>query len=258
MPVPERIDALDRDLLRDRAYHALRDAIVDGTLAPGERLRDAELTRWLGLSRTPVREALARLELDGLVETAPQRFTRVTPLDRRAARDAFPLVAALHALAAELAVPRLTASDFADMLDANDRFSGSLRNNKVEQALAADDDFHAVFVRASANAELPRALDRLMPGIRRLERLRFGSLAGRASVRDHDDIVRLATDGEAAETAAKVRENWLTLGALIDRTFAAEDTPATGGIAGRDAADARAVDASNDIAGHRHEDKERR
>jgi DNA-binding GntR family transcriptional regulator len=225
MPVPERNEPLERDLLRDRAYHALRDAIVDGTLAPGERLRDAELTRWLGLSRTPVREALARLELDGLVETAPQRFTRVTPLDRRAARDAFPLVAALHALAAELAVPRLTASDFADMLDANTRFGGALRNNRVELALAADDDFHGVFVKASANAELPRALDRLMPGVRRVERLRFGSLAGRASVRDHAEIVRLATAGEAAEAAARVRDNWLSLGALIDRTFAGEDTP---------------------------------
>ncbi len=242
MPVPESRAALDRDLLRDRAYQTLRDAIVDGTLAPGERLRDAELTRWLGLSRTPVREALSRLEQDGLVETAPQRFTRVAPLDRRAAREAFPIVATLHALAAELAVPRLTASDYADMLDANERFGGALRNNRVELALAADDDFHAVFVTASANAELPRALDRLMPGVRRLERLRFGSLSGRASVRQHDEIVRLATAGDAAATAAHVRDNWLTLGTLIDRTFGAEDTAARG-LAGRGA------DASDDIVG---------
>ncbi len=292
MPVPEREGTLDRDLLRDRAYVALRDAIVDGTLAPGERLRDAELTRWLGLSRTPVREALARLEQDGLVETAPQRFTRVTPLDRRAARDAFPLVAALHALAAELAVPRLTASDYADMFEANERFAAALRagvvaageppvaaprpggagasgdgdtpaapprpggagasgdgdtpaapprlggaaaagdapaaasrDGLVEAALKADDDFHAVFVRASANAELPKALDRLMPGVRRLERLRFGSLSGRASVRQHAEIVRLAAAGDASATAARVRENWLSLGALIDRTFNDDEDP---------------------------------
>ena len=66
-----------------------------------------------------MREALSRLEQDGLVETAPQRFTRVAPLDRRAARDAFPIVAALHALAAELGVPRLTAADLEAMRDAN-------------------------------------------------------------------------------------------------------------------------------------------
>ena len=123
MPVPADKAALERDLLRDRAYTTIRDAIVDGTLQPGERLRDQELTEWLGLSRTPVREALSRLEQDGLVETEPQRFTRVAPLDRRAARDAFPIVAAIHALAAELGVPRLTAAD----LDAHARRQRALR-----------------------------------------------------------------------------------------------------------------------------------
>ena len=73
MPVPANKAALERDLLRDRAYTTIRDAIVDGTLQPGERLRDQELTEWLGLSRTPVREALSRLEQDGLVETEPAR-----------------------------------------------------------------------------------------------------------------------------------------------------------------------------------------
>src|SRR3954466_6364652 len=125
MPVPAN-DPFERDLLRDRAYAAIRDAIVDGTLAPGERLRDQELCAWLGLSRTPVREALARLEADGLVESAPQRVTRVTGLDRREARDAFPVVAALHALAAELAAPKLSAEDIDAMRAANARFADAL------------------------------------------------------------------------------------------------------------------------------------
>src|SRR3954469_8460165 len=145
MPVPQE-DPFERDLLRDRAYAAIRDAIVDGTLAPGERLRDQELTAWLGLSRTPVREALARLEADGLVETAPQRFTRVAPLDRREASDAFPVVAALHALAAELAAPRLTAGDIDRRKHANARFADALQQGDVDAALQADDEFHGVFV----------------------------------------------------------------------------------------------------------------
>lgn len=215
MPVPERQAALDRDLLRDRAYATIRDAIVDGTLAPGERLRDQELCTWLGLSRTPVREALNRLEQDGLVETAPQRFTRVTPLDRRAARDAFPVVAALHALATELAVPKLTEADRGALRDANNRFSEALRDGDVDAALEADDAFHGVFVTAAANAEIPRTLERLMPRIRRLERLRFGSLSGRASVKQHAEIL-LAAPEDAAEL---VKQNWLSLGALIDRSF---------------------------------------
>src|SRR3954464_11498098 len=176
MPVPSEYSPFERDLLRDKAYVAIRDAIVDGTLQPGERLRDQELQAWLGLSRTPVREALNRLEQDGLVETAPQRFTRVAPLDRRAAKDAFPVVAALHALAAELAHPRLVTADVAAMDEANARFAEALKSGDVSTALAEDDAFHDVFIRASANTEIPKALARLMPRVRRLERLRFGSL----------------------------------------------------------------------------------
>jgi DNA-binding GntR family transcriptional regulator len=219
MPVPADRAALERDLLRDQAYTTLRNAIVDGTLAPGERLRDQELTEWLGLSRTPVRDALSRLEQDGLVETEPQRFTRVAPLDRRAARDAFPIVAAVHALAAELGVPKLTAADLEAMSNANARFARALNDVDVDAALTADDDFHAVLLTASANTELTRTLDRLMPRLRRLERLRFGSLAGRASVRQHDGILAAAGQHDTSTTAERVRENWLSLGTLIDRSF---------------------------------------
>jgi len=219
MPVPADKAALERDLLRDRAYTTLRDAIVDGTLAPGERLRDQELTEWLGLSRTPVRDALSRLEQDGLVETEPQRFTRVAPLDRRAARDAFPIVAAIHALAAELGVARLTGAGLEAMSNANARFAAALRADDVDAALSADDAFHAVLLTASANGELGRTLERLMPRLRRLERLRFGSLAGRASVRQHDGIIAAAAAQDVQTTAERVRENWLSLGTLIDRSF---------------------------------------
>src|SRR3954471_7586169 len=90
MPVPADRAALERDLLRDRAYTTIRDAIVDGTLAPGERLRDQELTEWLGLSRTPLREALSRLQQDGPVQTEAQRYTPVTPLHPRRAPGARP------------------------------------------------------------------------------------------------------------------------------------------------------------------------
>ncbi len=219
MPVPTTTRAIARTLLREDAHAALREAILDGTLAPGERLRDQELCAWLGLSRTPVREALARLEDDGLVETAPHRYTRVTPLDRRQARDAFELVAALHALAAELAVPRIGPAGAARMREANDAFAAALRGGDVDAAIAADDAFHAVLVDGSGNGEIAPALERLMPRLRRLERLRFGTLAGRGSVRQHARIADLAESGQAAEAAAAARENWLSLGALVDRAF---------------------------------------
>ena len=160
MPVPDQAAAIPRRLLRDVAYDAVRGAILDGTLAPGERLRDTELCAWLNLSKTPVREALARLEEDGLVETAPQRYTRVAPLDRDEARDAFQLVAAIQSLAARLAAPRMGQAELARARAANRRFAEALKAGDVDAALAADDDFHGVFLDASGNREIPRALAR--------------------------------------------------------------------------------------------------
>lgn len=166
-----------------------------------------------------IREALARLEEYGLVETAPNRYTRVTPLSAGDARDAFTVVAALHSLAASLGVPRVAESELATMRKANEDFAAALRAADVDRALAADDRFHAVLVQASANREIARSLERLMPKVMRLERARFGSLAGRRSVKQHDQIVVLCASGQAEAAARAVRENWLSLGALIDQTF---------------------------------------
>src|SRR5262245_6881529 len=224
MPVPKQKAEASRTLLRDQAYVRLRDAILDGTLEPGEQLKDAEIAEWLGLSRTPIREALARLEEYGLVETAPNRYTRVTPLSAADARDAFTVVATLHSLAALLGVPRIAESELATMRKANEDFAAALRSADVDRALAADDRFHGVLVHGSANREIARSLERLTPKVRRLERARFGSLAGRRSVEGHDQIIELCASGDAEAAARVVREQWLALGALIDQTFEQEES----------------------------------
>jgi DNA-binding GntR family transcriptional regulator len=87
-----------RALLRDDVHARLQEAIVDGSLAPGEQLRDAELAERLGVSRTPVREALLELAQAGLVQATPGRSTVVAPIDPGALRDAQAVVGALHAL----------------------------------------------------------------------------------------------------------------------------------------------------------------
>ena len=206
MPVPDDTWPLERDLLRDRAYAAIRDAIVDGTLAPGERLQDQELCAWLGLSRTPVREALGRLEQDGLVETAPQRFTRSrrsTGARRGTRSRSSPRV---HALAAELAVPRLTATDLEAMRAANQRFAAALQGQRRGRRAGRGRRLpRGVRRPPPPTARSPRVLDRLMPRVRRLERLRFGSLAGPRVGRASTTRIIAAA---AAEDVAKTAERW--------------------------------------------------
>lgn len=212
--------------LRDYAYRELRDAIVSGELAPGERLRDPELEHWLGVSRTPIREAIARLEVAGLVQTRRAKATVVAPLDTRSALAAQRIAAALHELAVRDAVPQLTEDDLVAMRAANARFAGALQADDIDAAVAADDEFHDVAVRASANPLLPGLLEQVTPLLRRLERARFGSLAGRASVADHDRIMRLCAEGRADEAGVAARENWSTLGRLLH--LDEDDEPAGG------------------------------
>ncbi|KRE30396.1 GntR family transcriptional regulator [Agromyces sp. Soil535] len=201
--------------LRDYAYRELRDAIVSGELAPGERLRDPELEQWLGVSRTPIREAIARLEIAGLVRTERAKQTFVAPFDTRSTLAAQRIAAALHELAVRDAVPQLTEADLDAMREANTRFAAALQAHDVEAAIAADDDFHGVAVRASANPLLPGLLEQVTPLLRRVERARFGSLAGRGSVADHDRIIALCGAGLADEAGVAARENWSTLGRLL-------------------------------------------
>src|SRR5262245_43115525 len=145
MPVPEMSARPPlRVLLRDDVYTRLRDAIVDGTLEPGERLRDQELARWLGVSRTPVREALLKLGQAGLVQTAPGRSTTVATLDARAIHDAQSVVAAMHRLAVEQGMAQLRPADLAAMRRANKRFAAALRKGDADGAIAADDEFHSI------------------------------------------------------------------------------------------------------------------
>ena len=216
MPVPQSRGLVARSLLRENAYRAIRDAIVDGTLAPGERLNDGDLVEWLGVSRTPVREALARLEQVGLVRTKPGRSTTVSPLDVRAVRDAQSVTAAMHVLAVREALPNLSAAELDAMRGANARFADALRRGDVGAAIAADDDFHGVPVAACANHAVRSVLEQYTPVLRRLERLRFSSLSGRGSVAQHDRIIALCEAGDVEGAAAATHANWQTLVPLLD------------------------------------------
>lgn len=211
MPVPEKNAVHKRSLLRDDAYTSIRDAIVNGTFAPGERLRDTELEKWLGVSRTPIREALLRLERGGLVVSQPGKATLVAPYDPASTHGVQQVTAALHELAARLALPTVTEEQLTAMADANKRFADALDAEDVDAALDADDEFHDIFISASGNETIAHVLGQLTPVLRRVERMRFSSHSGRESVPQHESIVRHARNGEIDEALIAVRENWLSL-----------------------------------------------
>lgn len=221
MPLRTDETGVDRVLLRDSAYERLEGAIIDGSLAPGERLRDDDLSRQLGISRTPIREALARLADAGLVETAPNRYTRVTQIDARDARTGFAIAAALHALVAELAVPRLDAQALAELHDESERFTWAVWRGDFEPAVAADRRIHALLGRAAGNEQLDRLLERVMPGLRRLERQAWSGLGERPGAHQHEALLAAAEATDQSAAASSARGEWIVLGEAIAAAFGA-------------------------------------
>lgn len=208
MPIPPQAPGVDRSLLRDDVFRRLRDAIVDGTFEPGEQLRDAELAEWLGVSRTPVREALLRLGASGLVVAKPGRSTTVSTIDAKAVRDARDVVAAMHLLAVQGAT--LTDADIERMRAANQRFADALDADDIAGAMDADEAFHRVPVAALANAAMESVLDQFGPVVRRAERARFTE-HGRTSVERHERLVALLEAGDVAGASDLTFETWHTL-----------------------------------------------
>jgi len=211
VPIPPTQPGVDRRLLRDDVYRRIRDAIADGTFAPGEQLKDQELAAWLGVSRTPVREALLRLAQGGLVLAQPGRSTVVSPLDARDVRDARDVVAAMHEVAIREAVPALVDADLDEMREANRRFAAAIGAGDVESALRADAELHGVPVRIAGNRALDTVLEQFTPTVRRAERLRFASLHGQDSVAQHDELIRLCAARDVEGAAAVAYDTWHSL-----------------------------------------------
>jgi len=209
MPVPSEVEAIQPQLLRDEVYLAVKRWIVEGTLAPGERVRDLDLAERLGVSRMPVREALNRLADEGFVQTAANRWTRVTLLDPDEARRIYPIVWSLEPLAVTLAGPNLGDSEIGAMERANARLRDALERGDPVEASRADGEFHQVYVEATGNPELARIVSGLKLKLRRLEVAYFGgSVTASRSVDEHEVLLEALRGRDFARAADAVRENW--------------------------------------------------
>ena len=207
---------VQRTLLRDSAYAAIRDAIVRADLPPGTLVSNAAVAEQLGLSRAPVRDALARLADEGLVETKPQSYTRVTPLVLKEVRDAAQVVRAMHELATRTAVPRLSAGHVEAMRAANDRFAAATEAGDVDAALESDDELHGVLVALCGNRAVAATIERYTPLIRRLERRQFSSARARRSVQRHDELIAACAAGDVEAAIQVTAQIWRSLEDLAD------------------------------------------
>lgn len=223
MPVPITETVSPRRLIRDEVFLRLLDAIVDGDLTPGEQLYDAEIEKWVGVSRTPVREALNQLASMGLVEIMPQKRTRVTPIDPARLSGLIETVGTLlHGIVRDT-TDLLTDDDketlrgiAAKAKDADDL--GALVRDK-----AFADDLINVYVRRLDNKTAARLLSRHLPEIRRALIAAPSTDAFKAGLPYVTAIVDASVAGDAAKAAAAVDGYWTkALSQLVDEFAALE------------------------------------
>ena len=199
--------SLQADLpLRDLVFNTLRQAILTGELKPGERLMEIHLADKLGVSRTPIREAIRKLELEGLVTMIPRRGAEVAQITEKSMSDVLEVRRTLDALCAELACDRISEEGLAALKDACGQFEQGVAGRDAQRIAQADVALHDIILQATGNQRLIQMVNNLAE---QMYRYRFEYIKDSSQherlVEEHKIIYQsiLNKDKETAAAAAR-------------------------------------------------------
>lgn len=147
--------------LRDVVFNTLREAILKGDLKPGERLMELQLASKLGVSRTPIREAIRMLEQEGLAVTIPRRGAEVARMTLKDMEDVLEIREVLDELAVKIACEKITDEQLKRLAEVNRQFESSMRTGDVKKIAEEDVAFHDVIYEATNNPKLVTMLNNL-------------------------------------------------------------------------------------------------
>ena len=193
--------------LRDVVFNTLRTAILTGQLKPGERLMEVHLANQLGVSRTPIREAIHKLELEGLVIMIPRRGAEVARITEKNLKDVLEVRRALDALSVELACDRITESDVKRLYEACQEFERAVKKKDASVIAQADVALHDIIVEATGNRRLQQLVNNLAE---QMYRYRFVYIQEESQhdmlVAEHREIYEsiASRDKERASKAASI------------------------------------------------------
>jgi len=153
--------------LRELVFAAMREAIVKGELKPGERLMEVQLAEEMGVSRTPVREAIRKLELEGLVVMVPRKGAYVAGLTLKDAANVFEIRGSLEGLAAALAAERITEEEINDLDRVLEDIAKAGEKGDVDTIIKKDMEFHQKLFSATRNERLAQIISNLKEQIDR-------------------------------------------------------------------------------------------
>lgn len=192
--------------LRDVVFNTLRSEILKGEMKPGERLMEIHLADRLGVSRTPIREAIRMLELEGLVTMIPRRGAQVAQISEKGLKDVLEVRGALDALAMELACERITQEEIGELRMACDRFREATETEDPVLIAKADVALHDRILQASRNDKLIQMVGNLSQQIYRyrLEYIKDASRHGRL-IEEHEEIYRCISNRDREAGARVIR-----------------------------------------------------
>jgi DNA-binding GntR family transcriptional regulator len=147
--------------LRDVVFHTLRDAILKGELKPGERLMEMHLAEKLGVSRTPIREAIRMLEQEGLAITIPRKGAQVAGMTEKDLEDVLEIRDALDELSVARACEKINEKSSQELEKAMDEFEIAVKENDVRKIVETDEHFHDVIYKITENPKLVNIVSNL-------------------------------------------------------------------------------------------------
>ena len=189
--------------LRDVVFNTLRQAILRGELKPGERLMEVQLANKLGVSRTPIREAIRKLELEGLVLMIPRKGAEVADITEKSLMDVLEVRKALEELAVQLCCDKITGKEIEELHRAADDFRRILKtSDDVTEIAEADVRFHDIIYLATGNQKLIQILNNLRE---QMYRYRVECIKRKEShpilIAEHEEIIRRIENKEKKEAA---------------------------------------------------------
>jgi DNA-binding GntR family transcriptional regulator len=200
------------------AYDRLRAAILRGALPPGSVLSDHALARELGVSRTPIREAVLRLQLEGLVEVVPQVGTFVSLLSRHQVRDSLFAREQLECAALAERIDAIGPGELAELQACTRRQRSALKAADYDAVMAEDDTFHFLLLRLAGRPGVWPVVRDVRDLMRRVRALALPNLAsGRTAIAQHDRIVDALRRGRTDEAVVLLRAHIRDNAAMTDR-----------------------------------------
>ena len=213
--------------LREKILETIRDAILRGSLKPGERVSEPELAERFGISRTPIREAFRQLESEGYLQVIPRKGAVVASLSARDVEEFYAIKIILEGFAARMAAEKMSMRDIEKLEAINDKLKKLADEEDVKNFFKIHDEFHEVFIKAAGNEKLLELINQL---IMRFKRLRLASLSqpGRmnVSVQEHEQLIE-AFKRHDGKTADSLVRHTATLGAKALIAGLSEDTERT-------------------------------